>query len=173
MYRRFGMLCAAIAAAIAMVLPVTEGMSGATTSTVSLLATPSNVMRRFSPQYMMGAVNFTQTEAVNIAKAYDVIVALPATFAPWMAPMKAANPKLVVLAYENATFAQETQATAYPSTWYARNAAGNKVRSTAYGNYFMGPSSTGWANDRTVTCGQFMATSGYDGCFLDMRGTGL
>lgn len=87
-----------------------------------------------------------------------------------VAAMKAINPRLVILAYENALFAQRWQGTTYPDSWYLRDINGNKVRSQASGNFLMNPTDPGWIQDRVTTCQELIAQSGYDGCYLDMLG---
>jgi hypothetical protein len=125
----------------------------------------------WSPANEGGARSLTVSQAVAIANRFDTIVALPGAFRGMADEMKAANPDLIILAYMNGTFAQETQGTAFPSTWYARDSRGYKVTSKNYGNFLMDPSSGGWIGNRTEFCRKLLAESGYDGCLLDMLGT--
>ena len=113
----------------------------------------------------------TRDQAVADAQNFDVIVANPKTYASHMSAMRTANPALKVYAYLNGTFAQENQGSTFPTDWYSRDAAGNKVRSKGYGNYLMKPTSSGWITNRISLCKSMIASSGYDGCMLDMLGT--
>ena len=60
---------------------------------------------------------------------------------------------------------------AYPSTWYARDSQGNKIKSIQFGNYLMDPSNAGWIADVVHRCQEYLVYSGYDGCLLDTLGT--
>src|SRR4029079_51506 len=88
----------------------------------------------------------------------------------YVAQMRQANPDLKIVAYLNGTYAQSDEGNAYPEAWYARDAAGNKVRSKKFGNYLMDPTSQGWIQSRTQTCSEYAGQAGYDGCYLDMLG---
>lgn len=117
-----------------------------------------------------GTFDVTRSEAVDIAGRFGLIVALPRTFRDYVADMKAANPRLILLAYMNGSFAQKDQGSAYPESWYARDADGNKLQSQSYGNWLMDVSNPGWIEDRMSTCRSLVASTGYDGCMLDMLG---
>jgi hypothetical protein len=58
----------------------------------------------------------------------------------------------------------------YPSDWFARNATGGLIQDNMYGNYLMDPTSAGWTAHQVAACQQLIASSGYDGCFLDNVG---
>jgi hypothetical protein len=118
-----------------------------------------------------GTFGVTRAEAVDIAGRFGAIVALPGTFRDHVAAMKAANPRLILLAYMNGSFAQRDQGSAYPESWYARDADGNKLQSKNFGNWLMDVSNPGWITDRATTCRSLIASTGYDGCMLDMLGT--
>jgi hypothetical protein len=108
---------------------------------------------------------------VAVAREYDVVSALPDQVNQWVPAMKEANPRLVLLAYMNGAFARKNQATAFPASWYLRNAAGQKLTSSGWGNYLMNPVEPGWIENRVAFCQSVLTTSGYDGCFVDMLGT--
>jgi hypothetical protein len=108
-------------------------------------------------------------QAVALARAYDVIIGTPGEFKSYLPAMRAANRSLIMLGYLNGTFAQHGQATTYPSSWYLRDARGNKVMSRGWGNYAMDPNNQGWVNSRVQTCAQIVS-QGYNGCMLDMLG---
>jgi Hypothetical glycosyl hydrolase family 15/Fibronectin type III domain len=116
------------------------------------------------------STTFTQDQAVAVASRYDVIVAYPQAFAPYLGAMRAANPNLVVLAYMNGMFAASTQGSSYPSDWYSYDASGVQVQNASNNNYLMNPSSSGWVQNRVTACQNALAQSGYDGCMLDTLG---
>lgn len=134
-------------------------------------ATSTNVLKTWAPKYMNRSGTMTAAIAVRDASTFDLIVAKPKTYAPFVADMRAANPRLVLLAYFNGTFAGSSDGDAYPATWYVRDPYGNQVKSVRWGNYMMNPASTGWIGNRRETCQDLVASSGYDGCSLDVLGT--
>jgi hypothetical protein len=109
-------------------------------------------------------------QALLDAFHFSYIIAHPTGYVGQVALMKVINPQLLILSYENALFAQRWQATAYPDSWYLRDASGNKVFNPVSHNYLMNPTEPGWIQDRTQTCESFVIASGYDGCYLDMLG---
>jgi hypothetical protein len=119
----------------------------------------------------MASHAYTEAEAVDMARRFDVITANRGQFRPFVAKMREANPRLALLVYFNGSFAQKSQGTAYPESWYLRDANGNKVTSTGWGNYAMNPANPEWVATRADECIAAIADSGYDGCFIDMLGT--
>ena len=117
-----------------------------------------------------GSYQPTAADAVNVAVGHDVVVATPKMFAPYVALMHHANPQLRLYAYTNGAFAKSEQGSTYPASWYLHDAAGKKVVSNQYGNFMMDTSNPGWIADRVNTCRTAVATSGYDGCMVDMLG---
>ncbi len=120
----------------------------------------------------------SSTKAVSVAKSFDLVTALKATFLGRVPAMHTANQNVKVLAYTNAMFAQSAQDSTFPANYYSYDAKGQKVRTTAYGNYMMnprsldgGPDGASWANERFRQCRNAALEAGYDGCFLDLLGT--
>ena len=140
------------------------------------LATPlgfppsSSIIGRFAPVYMGSHWNFTLAQAVALAKQFDVIAAQSNVFPKYIAAMKAAKPNLRIIAYVNGMFDLTSGGTAYPSTWYAHDAKGARIRST-FGNYLLNPGNASWAQSVAKQCSDALAKSHYDGCFLDTLGT--
>lgn len=119
----------------------------------------------------MAAHAYTEAEAVDMARRFDVITANRGQFRPYVTKMKQANPSLALLVYFNGSFAQKSEGTAFPESWYLRDANGNKVTSAGWGNYAMNPANPNWVATRADECIAAIADSGYDGCFIDMLGT--
>lgn len=109
---------------------------------------------------------------MGIARRFDLIVALRTTFKGMVQDMKAANPRLRLIAYSNGAFALDTEGTKFPDAWYLRSKSGAKVRSVQWGNYLMDPANTGWRREGVTECKAFLAQSGFDGCYLDDLGSG-
>jgi hypothetical protein len=136
-----------------------------------VLPTTGLFLQRWAPASMAGKEKVTQSEAVSIARDYDVITAEPTTFAPYVSAMHAANPDVTLLTYMNASFANTS--TEYPSSWYARDANGNLVRSTGVGvynggGYLMDMSNPAWIQSLGSQCAQELTSSGYAGCYYGM-----
>lgn len=113
----------------------------------------------------------TLTEAKAHAQRFDRITAVPGAYKGMVPDMKAVNSRLRVLVYMNGTFAQQSQGSLYPSSWYLKDANGRKVTSKNHGNYLMNPNNAGWQKDRANFCLKQLEATGYDGCTLDMLGS--
>ena len=133
---------------------------------------PANALKRWAATNGGGprAQTPTQAQALAVAADYDLILATKKSFLPYAAAMRQAKPGLKIVAYLNGTYAQSDEGSAFPEAWYARDATGAKVRSKSFGNYLMDVTNPGWITSRTQTCTDYVAQSGYDGCYLDMLG---
>ena len=134
--------------------------------------TTSGVLDLWAAKFMNGSQSVTLAQAVSQARRFNMISATRTVYRPYVAQMKAANPNLKLLVYLNGTYAQQNQGRTFPDGWYSHTAGGAKITSHGYGNYLMNPASQGWINQVVQSCIQFKAESGYDGCLLDMLGTG-
>jgi uncharacterized short protein YbdD (DUF466 family) len=114
--------------------------------------------------------SWTLSEATAAAKRFDLITAKVSSYQDYVSQMKSANPGLVLLTYQNGTFATFKQGSAFPDSWYLRDRYGRKVRSVNFGNYLMNPTISGWISNRAAMCQNDLAASHYDGCNLDMLG---
>ncbi|HEV8452931.1 MAG TPA: putative glycoside hydrolase [Gaiellales bacterium] len=132
----------------------------------------SPTLELWSAKFMNGSSSVTLDQAVAEAQRFDVISATRNVYRPYVAQMKAANPNLTLLVYLNGTYAQQNQGSAFPDSWYSHTALGAKITSHGWGNYLMNPASQGWVDHVVQSCLSFKADSGYDGCLLDMLGTG-
>lgn len=139
-------------------------------ATVVPLPPTGTYLARWAATHMANDQVVTQAQATAIAQQYNVITVNATTFAPYVASMHQANPNLKMLPYHNAAFAYST--TDYPSSWYARNANGGFVQSTAYGNYMMDMRNRSWLNAAAQLCLADRSTHGFDGCYYDMLTTG-
>lgn len=158
-------------AAVAMVFTTVLFVGSLAPPALAAFPSTTDQIRNWIPEHIAGSHTHTKTKAIATAKATDVVVAVRGAYQGLVDDMKAANPDLVVLVYLNGAYAQKNQASLYPSAWYARDASGNKVVSSGYGNYLMTPSNTGWVGNVVDMCAKFRSEGGYDGCFLDMLGT--
>lgn len=131
--------------------------------------TVTNALQRFTPLYMATGSKPTATEAVAMAKEYDLIAEHAGVLTPYLAAMKAVNPSLKVIAYINGAFDQSKSGDQYPMSWYAVGANGKRIQSKSFGNWLMLPTPQ-WASTVASLCSKTIASSKYDGCFLDTLG---
>jgi hypothetical protein len=110
-------------------------------------------------------------QALQDAANFNFITAHPVDYAGEVAQMKAVNPRLILLAYQNATAAQPGQANVYPADEYEYDSSGHKIVNPKTGNYLMDPGNSGWVNEKIIQCRNFLKESAYDGCYLDLLGT--
>ncbi|MGH9094961.1 MAG: putative glycoside hydrolase [Acidimicrobiales bacterium] len=128
------------------------------------------MIQRYLAANMISSLSISQADAVNLAKAYDVISAEPRQFGADLPAMRAANPNLIVLGYMNGTFTSANPGPSVPVSWYLHDNNGHTITSVGYGNHLMDPTNPGWIANRQASCTQLIA-SGYDGCLVDMLGT--
>jgi hypothetical protein len=153
---------AAVVAALALGVPMIPDPAGALTGD----SLANKAFENISSDH-----DHTLTEAKAHAQRFDAITAVPGAYQGMVPEMKAVNSKLRVLVYMNGTFAQKSQGTLYPETWYLRDRYGRKVTSKNYGNFLMNPNNAGWQKERANFCLEQLQRSGYDGCTLDMLGS--
>jgi Hypothetical glycosyl hydrolase family 15 len=152
---------------------LTNGATSTTSTYGISVSTTSGTapwLLRFSPLYMGGG-RFTLAQAQAVARNYDIIAEHSGVLTPYVAAMKAINPSLKIVAYINGAFDQSSAGNKYPSTWYAKDSHGNRVRSVSFGNWLMLPTAQ-WATTVSNICKQQITQSHYDGCFLDTLGIG-
>jgi hypothetical protein len=111
------------------------------------------------------------SQALQDAASFDFITAHPIDYEGEVAQMKAVNPSLILLAYQNATAAQPGEGSIYPASYYEYDPLGRKIINPKTGNYLMNPASPGWVSTKILQCRNFLIESGYDGCYLDLLGT--
>ena len=95
------------------------------------------------PEEFAASHSYTQDQAVAAAQRYDVIVAYPQAFQPYVAAMRAANPNLVLLVYLNGMFLSPTQGSLLPAADYSCEANGVQVQNAKNHNYLTNAASSG------------------------------
>jgi hypothetical protein len=126
----------------------------------------------WGPRWMAGTSTVTRAQAIADAEQFSLLVAHERTYDGHVAAMHDANPDVKVLTYVNAAYAESGKVAEYPESWFAHDAAGNRVKSVYFGNYVMDVSNPLWWNSRADKCSALIADNGYDGCMLDLLGTG-
>jgi hypothetical protein len=113
----------------------------------------------------------TRSEAVLVARRYDVVVAGP-RYHQFLGAMRAAHRVLVVAPYHKGTAVQGRQLTwmkAHHPKWLLRTAGGGLVRSATYGTYLIDPGNLGvrkWQADFA----RHAVANGWNGIYLDSMG---
>jgi hypothetical protein len=161
---------AAIGAGFPATIPLKANAAAVAASSPAL---PASVELTWSPAYMSDNNHYTKTQAVALAKQVSLIAALPISFTQWLPAMRAANPKLVVLSYANATVLDADDASGLPNAEFAHDATGKRITSTDFGGYLMEPSNSAWRSYAMRQCSSRVAQSGYDGCLIDMLTMGI
>lgn len=127
----------------------------------------------------------TESLAVARAKAgFDFLVAQAGLYSRYVDAMKAANPNIELLAYANGTHTSNPD---FPEQWYMHDSSGKRLRSAPPWsiNFTMmpidthGPTATvkgitasSWNEWKLKDIERIIATSGYDGVYVDELGTG-
>jgi hypothetical protein len=128
----------------------------------------AGVVRPFSVQYMNGSRPITQAEALATARDFGVIVAHDGVMTPYLATLRAANPNLLVFAYQKGIFTYDA---GLPEGAYSHDLDGNRVTGVRFPGTFMldplSPDVTAYELRRSKSV---LASSGYDGVFLDTLG---
>jgi hypothetical protein len=111
------------------------------------------------------------SQAQKDALDFNFIIAHPVDYQGEVPQMKQANPRLILLAYENAVFIQSGQAGAkLPESAFLHDKDGKRITNQKSGNTLMNPASPQFVETRIFECRSFLAQSGYDGCYLDLLG---
>jgi hypothetical protein len=129
-------------------------------------------LNAWGPRWMAGTSTVSRSRAIADAENFSLLVAHEQTYDGHISAMHAANPDLVVLTYINAAYAESGKWSTYPNSWFAHDRNGNKVKSTQFGSYVMDVSNPNWWNNRADKCKSLINDNGYDGCLLDLLGTG-
>lgn len=126
-------------------------------------------LKLWSAEWMAGQKSFSTAQAQDLARRMTLIVAMRGKFTKEISAMKAANPALKVLVYRNATFGGK----GYADSLYAKNKSGQRIYARKWPTtYLMNISSPAWASEVGRSCVELINVSKYDGCFLDVLGSG-
>ena len=138
-------------------------------SSVAMTSTSSNVHDWLFDTSGSTVIN-TQSEAVTVAKRYDVVIAALA-YKPYLPAMKTANPGILIAPYHKGTSVQDADFTwvknNHPS-WLLHTAGGSLIKSS-WATYLIDPGNTGvraWMADYAKT----LPGQGWNAVFLDSMG---
>jgi putative glycosyl hydrolase-like family 15 (GHL15) protein len=124
----------------------------------------------------------TAADFSRIASMDDMVVAQPLVMSKIGPTLKADNPNITLLVYENAMYSGSNDPASMPESWYLHTSGGKRIVSTTGGGTMMNPRSTapftdangtynGWADYLAHSCARHQ-TSITSGCYLDMLGPG-
>jgi hypothetical protein len=171
---RAAVLAGAVLAAAVVLSPSSPTTARAAVASQVLPSTASGIHEFTGIQGDVGH-NFTASELATIAAHADIVVALQIQIAQYGAALHADNPGIKLFAYQNGMFAQSSQGSTFPKTWYLYDRSGGKVMSKSNHNYLMNPLSTapymgaaGWAAYVASQCASKVASAPFtNGCYLD------
>ena len=112
----------------------------------------------------------TQSEAVTVAKRYDVVIAAQ-RYKPFLGAMKQAKPDIVVALYHKGTSVDGSDLTWIKNNhpgWLLRTKGGNLLKSS-WGTYLIDPGSNG-VRDWEAKYAKQSQADGWTGVFLDSMG---
>ena len=136
-------------------------------------ARPGGVALTWTPEYMSDNHHYSRAEAVELARKNDLVAAMPFAFAEHSDAMRAANPKVDLLAYANATLATEGATAGLPEAAFAHDTEGRRIKAPEFGTYLMESSTWRWRVEANQQCDERAAQGGFDGCLVDMLTLGI
>jgi hypothetical protein len=158
-------------------LAIVAGLRAVTSYQAAAVVRPaasSELVHRWTASWSNGRVTVTPQIALQAASQFSVIAAQPGIFKPYVGEMKAANPNLRLLVYVNGLWqdpmSRLTQS--YPESWFSHDASGHRITWLGWSTVLMDPTSPGWQAQVGQLCHSALATSGYDGCYIDNLGPG-
>ena len=135
-------------------------------------SSPPNAIKLWAAT-MGGDQSLTLEQAKSNAKNFEMVVGRPPIYRPYMPTLRSVAPATKFIVYMNGVYAQESQGTMYPESWYARDAFGRKITEVKQGgNFLMDPTNPLWIASRAERCAGDTLREGWDGCYLDMLGPG-
>ena len=147
------------------------GGSTAAAATSQAPVAPGGVALTWTPAYMSSNQSYTKRQAVALARRFNLVAGMPVSFKRYAGAMRAANPRLTLLAYANATLASPEQVKGVPEREFAHDRNGRRIKATGFGAYLMEPANAGWRSRATHQCAS--RAVGFDGCLVDMLTLGI
>jgi hypothetical protein len=154
-----GFLAAACLFTVPAVIP-----SGKAEAALPPFPPPVNYLRFFAETNGGGTSQqvYTRTEAVALARRFDTLVGLINTFDDHAVAMRAANPRLRLLAYMNGAMSKPSDWPSLPEAWFLHDRNGNRIRNLHFDLMYMDVGNAGWRNFAAKRCAEWIARSGYD-----------
>ncbi len=132
-----------------------------------------SVALTWAPLYMSNDHTYTRAEALDLARRFDLVSAMPYGLKDHSAAMREVNPDLTLLAYSNATLASASTASGLPEAAYAHTVSGDRIKAVDWDTWLMQPDHAGWRAAADRLCADRSALGGFDGCLVDMLTLGI
>ena len=167
-------LLAVAAASVATMVAVAtaHGMGSVRTAAGVGFASSENGIHLWAPMHTASQTFQSESAAVDAANRFDLITFNPHQLGGYAAAMKAANPNLKLFVYLNGTFLYKRLYGTVSNSMLAHGANGQLLQSHGYGNYLGDIGDPAWTSYVQQNCAKLLAGTDYDGCYLDMLGTG-
>ena len=167
------LLAVAAASVATMVAVATAHGTGSVQTAASVgFASSENGIHLWAPMHTAPQTFQSESAAVDAANRFDLITFNPRQLGGYAAAMKAANPNLKLFVYLNGTFLYKRLYGTVSSSILAHGANGQLLQSHGYGNYLGDIGDPAWTSYVQRNCAKLLAGTDYDGCYLDMLGTG-
>ena len=134
---------------------------------------PGGVALTWSPAYMSSNHDYSAAQARDLARANDLVAAMPVALGRHSATMRSVNGDLTLLAYANATLASSSDASGLGEAAFAHDSSGRRITATGWGTRLMESSNSAWRQRASSICVQRSRSGGFDGCLLDMLTNGI
>jgi putative glycosyl hydrolase-like family 15 (GHL15) protein len=165
-------IAAAVVIATLVAVTTASGSSTVTSAAGAGFVDSSNGIHLWAPMHTAPHIFRSQAEAEAAAKRFDLITANPRQLGGYGSAMRAANPAMKLFVYLNGTYLYKRLVGTLPDSVLSHDARGAVIRSRGYGNVLGNPANPGWIAYVQTECAKLLAASPFDGCFLDMLGTG-
>jgi Hypothetical glycosyl hydrolase family 15 len=167
-------LLAVAAATVATMVAVATAHGTGTVQTAASagFVSSANGIHLWAPMHTASQAFQSESAAVDAAKRFDLITFNPRQLGGYAAAMKAANPNLKLFAYLNGTFLYKRLYGTVPNSMLAHGSNGQVLQSHGYGNYLGDVDNPAWKSYVEQNCAKLLSGTDYDGCYLDMLGTG-
>lgn len=167
-------LLAVAAASVATMVAVAtaHGTGSVQTAASAGFASSADGIHLWAPMHTAPQTFQSQAAAVDAAQRFDLITFNPRQLGGYAPAMKSANPNLKLFVYLNGTFLYKRLYGTVPNSLLAHGSNGQVLQSHGYGNYLADVGSADWAAYVEQSCAKLLANTPFDGCYLDMLGTG-
>lgn len=123
--------------------------------------------------YMSDNHAYSAAEANSLASRFDLVAAMPVALKPYAASMRQTNPDLTLVAYTAATLLGKGKASGVPEAAFAHDRAGRRITYLAFDHWLMEGTNPTWMQMANAECARRSTSAGFDGCLVDMLGTGV
>ncbi len=134
---------------------------------------PGGVALTWSPAYMSASHDYSAAQARDLARANDIVVAMPVALGRHAGTMRSVNGDISLLAYANATLANGSETSGLGENAFAHDTSGRRITATGWGTALMESSSSAWRSRARNLCVDRARRGGFDGCLMDMLTLGI